>query len=61
MSEANVFLEDTDWPLTVGQVMVKVNRILIDLLECLGLVGNLETLTQLGDMENIVEFGQLQG
>jgi hypothetical protein len=59
--EANVFLEDMDWPLAVGQVMVKVNGIFINLLESLGLVRNLETLMQLGDMKNIVEFGQLRG
>jgi hypothetical protein len=43
--EAGVFLKDTDWSLAIGQVMVKVNRILIDLLESLGFVGDLETLT----------------
>jgi hypothetical protein len=59
--EMNVFLEDTNWPLAVGQVMVKVNRILVNLLEGYGLVGDLETLAKLGDMENIVEFGQLWG
>jgi hypothetical protein len=42
--ETNIFLKDTDWSLAVGQVMVKVNRIGVDLLEGLGLVGNLETL-----------------
>jgi hypothetical protein len=42
--EMNTFLKDTDWPLPVGQIMVKVNGILVDLLEGFGLVGDLETL-----------------
>jgi hypothetical protein len=46
-SETDVFLQNTDWPLVVGQVMVKVNGILINLLEGLGLVGGLETLAKL--------------
>jgi hypothetical protein len=37
--------------------MVKVNRVMVDLLEGLGLVGDLETLTELGNMEDIMEFG----
>jgi hypothetical protein len=43
-SETDIFLQNTDWPLTVGQVMVKVNGILDNLLEGLRLVGGLETL-----------------
>jgi hypothetical protein len=43
-SEMDIFLQNTDWPLTVGQVMVKVNGILVNLLEGFGLVGGLETL-----------------
>jgi hypothetical protein len=42
--ETNIFLQNIGWPLAVGQVMVKVNGILINLLEGLGLVGGLETL-----------------
>jgi hypothetical protein len=42
--ETDIFLEDTNWPLAVIQVMVKVNGILINLLEGLGFVGDLETL-----------------
>jgi hypothetical protein len=41
--ETNIFLKDTDWPLAVGQVMVKVNGIIVDLLEGPGFVGDLET------------------
>jgi hypothetical protein len=42
--ETDILLQNMDWPLTVGQVVVKVNGILINLLEGLGLVGDLETL-----------------
>jgi hypothetical protein len=42
--EMDILLQNTDWSLVVGQVMVKVNGILVDLLEDLGLVGDLETL-----------------
>jgi hypothetical protein len=42
--ETDVFLQNTDWSLAVGQVVVKVNGILINLLEGFGLVGSLETL-----------------
>jgi hypothetical protein len=44
MGETDIFLQNTDWPLTVGQVVVEVNGILINLLEGLGLVRGLETL-----------------
>jgi hypothetical protein len=44
MSETDIFLQNTDWLLAVGQVMVKVNGILIDLLEGFGFVRGLETL-----------------
>jgi hypothetical protein len=42
-SETDIFLHNTDWPLAVGQVVVKVNGILINLLEGFELVGGLET------------------
>jgi hypothetical protein len=44
MSETGIFLQNTDWPLAVGQVVVKVNGVLINFLEGFGLVGGLETL-----------------
>jgi hypothetical protein len=42
--ETDIFSQNTDWPLTVGQVVVEVNGILINLLEGFGLVRGLETL-----------------
>jgi hypothetical protein len=44
MSETDIFLQNTDWPLAVGQVMVKFNGIMVNLLEGFGLVGGLETI-----------------
>jgi hypothetical protein len=43
-SETNIFLQNADWSLAVGQVAVKVNGILVNLLEGLGLAWDLETL-----------------
>jgi hypothetical protein len=61
LSKVDILLEDTNWPLTVGQVMVKVNGVMVDFLEGLGLVGDLETFAELGNMEDIMELGQLRG
>jgi hypothetical protein len=41
----------------VGQVVIKVSGILINLLEGLGLVGGLETLAKLGDVEDVMKLG----
>jgi hypothetical protein len=43
-SETDIPLQNVDWPFAVGQVVVKVNGVLVNLLEGLGLVGGLETL-----------------
>jgi hypothetical protein len=58
--ETDILLQDFDWPLTIGQVVVKVNGILINLLEGFGFVGCLETFAKLGDVENVMEFRQLR-
>jgi hypothetical protein len=42
--ETDIFLQDADWSLVVGQVVVKVNGILINLLEVFRLARDLETL-----------------
>jgi hypothetical protein len=57
LSKTNNILKDTNWPLAVGHVMVKVNGVMVDLLEGLGLVRDVETLAELGNMENFMEFG----
>jgi hypothetical protein len=43
--EMDVFLQNTNWSLTVGQVAVKVNGVLINFLEGFGFVGGLEALS----------------
>jgi hypothetical protein len=54
--EMDIFLQNSDWSVMVGQVMVEVNGILINLLEGFGFAGGLETLAKLGDVENVMEF-----
>jgi hypothetical protein len=44
MGETDISFQYTDWSLAVGQVVVEVNGILINLLEGLGLVRGSETL-----------------
>jgi hypothetical protein len=60
MGETDIFFQNTDWSLAVGQVMIEVNAVLINLLEGLGLVRCLETLAKLGDMEDVVKLRQLR-
>jgi hypothetical protein len=43
-SKTDILLQNTDWPFAVGQVVVEVNGVLVNLLEGLGLVGGLKTL-----------------
>jgi hypothetical protein len=42
--ETDIYFQNSDWSLVVGQVVVEVNGILINLLEGLGLVRGSETL-----------------
>jgi hypothetical protein len=58
--ETDIFFQNADRSLMVGQVVVEVNGILINFLEGLGLVRGLETLAKLGDVENVMEFRQLR-
>jgi hypothetical protein len=44
MGETDIFFQNTDWSLAVGQVVVEVNGILINLLEGLGLIRGSEAL-----------------
>jgi hypothetical protein len=61
LGESDGFLQDTNWSLTICQVMVEINRAMVDVLEHFGLVGNLETPLELGYMEDIVKIRQLLG
>jgi hypothetical protein len=54
--ETDIFFQNTDRSLTVGQVMVEVNGILINFLVGLGLVRGLETLAKLGDVEDVMKL-----
>jgi hypothetical protein len=58
--ETDIFFQNTDRSLTVGQVVVEINGILVNFLEGLGLVRGLETLAKLGDVENVMKFRQLR-
>jgi hypothetical protein len=40
----DIFLQNTDRPLAVGQVVVEINGVLVNLLESVGLVGGLKAL-----------------
>jgi hypothetical protein len=42
--KTDIFLQNTDWSLTVGQVVVEINGVLVNLLEGFGLVGGLKAL-----------------
>jgi hypothetical protein len=55
--DTDVFLQNAHRPLSVGQVMVKVNGVVVYFLEGLGLVRDLKTLAKLRHMEDIVDFG----
>jgi hypothetical protein len=54
--ETDIFFQNTDRSLAVGQVVVEVNGILINTLVGLGLVRGLEALAKLGDVEDVVKF-----
>jgi hypothetical protein len=54
--ETDIFFQNTDRSLTVGQVVVEVNGILINILVSLGLARSLEALAKLGDVEDVVKF-----
>jgi hypothetical protein len=45
----------------VGQVVIEVNGILINLLEGFRLIGSLETFTKLRYVKDVMELGQLRG
>jgi hypothetical protein len=59
--ELDGFLQDTNRSLTIGQVMIEINRAMVDVIEHFGLVGDLETSPELGYMEDIVKIRQLTG
>jgi hypothetical protein len=40
--KTNIFLQDTDWSLAVGQVVVEVNRVLVNFFESFGFAGGVK-------------------
>jgi hypothetical protein len=54
--ETDIFLQNADRSLVVGQVVVEVDSILVDFREGLGPVRGLETLAKLGDVEDVMKF-----
>jgi hypothetical protein len=54
--EMDIFFQNLDWSLVVGQVMIKVNGILINLLEGFGLIGSLETFAELRYMKDVMKL-----
>jgi hypothetical protein len=58
--ETDILFQNTNGSLSVGQVMVEVNGILINLFEGLGLVRGLETLAKLRDVEDVMKLGQFR-
>jgi hypothetical protein len=56
-SETDVFFKNADGSLPIGEV----DGVVVDLLEGLGLVGDLETFAELRNMEDIMELKQFRG
>jgi hypothetical protein len=42
MGKMDIFLQDTDQSLAVGQIVVEVNRVLVNFLESIGFAGGLK-------------------
>jgi hypothetical protein len=41
------FIQNTNWPLTISEVWLKVDGLMVDVLVEVGAVGNLKTLPEL--------------
>jgi hypothetical protein len=57
--ETDIFFKDADWSFSIGEVVVQVNSVVVDLLEGLGLTGDLQAFAELRDMKNVMELRQL--
>jgi hypothetical protein len=53
----DVFFKDTNRSLPVGEVVVQVDGVVVDLLEGLGFIGDLKAFAELRNMEDIMELG----
>jgi hypothetical protein len=59
--ETDIFFKDTYWSLPIGEVVVEVSSVVVNLLEGLGLVRNLQAFAELRDMKDVMELTQLRG
>jgi hypothetical protein len=59
--KTDVFFKDADWSLPIGEVVIEINGVVVNLLEGLGLIGNLQAFSELRDMKDVMELGQLHG
>jgi hypothetical protein len=46
-SKTDIFFKDANWSLSIGKVVVEVNGVVVNLLEGLGLTGNLKAFVEL--------------
>ena len=51
------FFQDTKGCLAVCEILVDIHRAVIDVIENIGLVWHLKTLTELRDMEDVMHIG----
>jgi hypothetical protein len=58
MGKTDVFFKNANGSLSIGEVVVKINGVVINLGEGLGLVGDLKAFAELRHMEGIMELGQ---
>jgi hypothetical protein len=56
MGKTDIFFKDANWSLPIGEVVVQVDGVVVDLLEVLGLIGGLKAFAELQNMEDIMEL-----
>jgi hypothetical protein len=56
--KTDVFIKNADWSLSVSEVRVQVDGVVIDLDEGLGFVRNLKAFAELRHVEDIMELRQ---
>jgi hypothetical protein len=57
MGKTGVFFKNADGSLPIGEVVVLIDGVVVDLLEGLGLVRDLEAFAELRNVEDIMELG----
>ena len=56
--KANIFVKNLGRSITVSQVMVQVDGVVVNVLENFGLVGNFKTFPEQGNVKDIMKFRQ---